>query len=211
LTTVFAPGAPITGAGLDGQTSTKHGTSQASPHVAGIAVLAQQLSQRELGRRLSMAEISNLLRTTGVVIHDGDDEDDNVTPTNLDFPRVDVFALAEAILGMAGAGPGTHQVVVTAGQVSTGNNFGNQGLDFGDAPATYPTLLPDGARHVIGGPSLGNAPDAEFDGHPSADALGDDTSGESDDEDGVGSLGKEHSPNSPAVSENCVEATSARR
>jgi hypothetical protein len=62
------------------------------------------------------------------------------------------------------------------------------GLDFGDLPAPYKTLLTDdGPRHSIvpGAPYLGNvAPDAETDGQPTANADGDDTNG-TDDEEGV--------------------------
>ena len=60
-------------------------------------------------------------------------------------------------------------------------------FDYGDAPdPTYPTLLAsDGARHQVrSGFFLGSAADVEFDGQPSVDALGDDTT-ETDDEDGV--------------------------
>jgi hypothetical protein len=65
--------------------------------------------------------------------------------------------------------------------------------DWGDAPDSaavpgYPTLAAhDGARHVIAGPWLGDAndpPDAESDGKPDPNALGDDFRG-SDDENGV--------------------------
>ncbi|HZP11092.1 MAG TPA: GEVED domain-containing protein [Nevskiaceae bacterium] len=60
-----------------------------------------------------------------------------------------------------------------------------QSLDFGDAPAPYPTLLADdGARHVVATPLLGSSVDSEADGQPDADALGDDNGG-TDDEDGV--------------------------
>ncbi|MCP4261956.1 MAG: S8 family serine peptidase [Planctomycetes bacterium] len=104
LTTVFAPGAPITGAGLMGGTTIFHGTSQASPHIAGIAVLAQQLAQENLGRRLTVNEFTALLQATAVQIKDGDDEDDNVTNTGLYFPRVDMLALGQAILAMANPG-----------------------------------------------------------------------------------------------------------
>jgi hypothetical protein len=57
-------------------------------------------------------------------------------------------------------------------------------LDFGDAPdGPYPTLLAhDGARHRIGGPSLGDAPDAEADGQPNAAARGDDYAGINDEQ-----------------------------
>ncbi len=53
-------------------------------------------------------------------------------------------------------------------------------LDFGDAPATYGTLLADnGARHEVGPLYLGNGVDAEADGQPSvlADADGADENG----------------------------------
>ena len=63
----------------------------------------------------------------------------------------------------------------------------NQNLDFGDAPAPFPTLrADDGARHGPTGPTLGANRDSETDGQPSASADGDDTAGATpDDEDGV--------------------------
>ena len=57
-------------------------------------------------------------------------------------------------------------------------------LDFGDAPDSYKTLLAsDGPRHALGlvGSYLGIfPPDFENDGHPTADATGDDLSGSAD-------------------------------
>ena len=60
------------------------------------------------------------------------------------------------------------------------------GLDFGDAPNSYGTLLAsNGARHTIGGPFLGPVgPDVEADASPPLDGTGDDTVGV-DDEDGI--------------------------
>ena len=118
LSDVFAPGANITGAGLNdirppsgsgsGYTSTYAGTSQASPHIAGIVALAQQLADQVLGRRLTVLEFQNLLATvsdggTSKSINDGDDEDDNVTNTNINYPLVDVQALGDAILAISPA------------------------------------------------------------------------------------------------------------
>jgi hypothetical protein len=100
LTDIFAPGAMITGVNPSGGLVTMGGTSQASPHIAGIAVLAQQLAVKELGRRLSFNEFRDLLNSTGKPIIDGDDENDNVTNTGIAFRRVDVVALAEGILAM---------------------------------------------------------------------------------------------------------------
>ena len=101
-----------------------HGTSQASPHIAGIAVLAQDLADQFLGRRLTVSEFATLLNDTAVTINDGDDEDDNVTNTNLNFPRVDVFALANAIAALGN--PNVHYVTLATGQARANLNFGNQ-------------------------------------------------------------------------------------
>lgn len=58
----------------------------------------------------------------------------------------------------------------------------NDVSDFGDAPNSYGTLLPGGARHLTSmtGPKLGSQWDGELDGQPSGDASADDG-----DEDGV--------------------------
>lgn len=63
------------------------------------------------------------------------------------------------------------------------------GLDFGDAPAPYPTTLADdGPRHTTMGPTLGVARDDEMDGVESIGADGDDVADTPDDEDGVTAL-----------------------
>lgn len=98
LSTVFAPGAPITGAGPTGGLTIMHGTSQSAPHIAGIIALMQQLAFREMGRYLSVTEVKDLLISTASSINDGDDENDNVSNTGLTFPRVNVLALGEALL-----------------------------------------------------------------------------------------------------------------
>jgi GEVED domain len=59
--------------------------------------------------------------------------------------------------------------------------------DWGDAPGYATMLANNGARHLVAGPWLGmieQQPDAEANGQPSLEALGDD-SANSDDEDGV--------------------------
>jgi len=192
LTTVFAPGAAITGAGLSGGLTTMHGTSQASPQIAGLAVLVQQLAQKELGRLLTPAEFTALLRDTAATIYDGDDEDDNVLHTYLEYPRADAEMLGEAIISMSGPGPGTYQVTLTSGESVAGYDFGDHtdhDIDFGDAPQPYPTLLANsGARHVGTGPTLGTVRDVEPDGQPTVLADGDDVAGVPDDEDGLLSI-----------------------
>ncbi len=90
---------------------------------------------------------------------------------------------------------GAHiDVDVVSGVTTTGINFGNQiVLDFGDAPATYGTLLANnGPRHgMLAGFGLTLTPgtatgviDAEPNGLPHPSALGDDSTGV-DDENGV--------------------------
>ncbi|MFM9995089.1 MAG: S8 family serine peptidase [Phycisphaerales bacterium] len=101
LIDIFAPGAPVSAAGPTGGTMTLHGTSQAAPHVAGVVALLQQLAQSVLGRKLSFGEFRDLLAETGDVVIDGDDEDDNVPNTGAAFRRLDVLALAEAVLSSA--------------------------------------------------------------------------------------------------------------
>lgn len=67
-----------------------------------------------------------------------------------------------------------------------------QQLDFGDAPAPYPTLLTNnGARHAYNPEIfLGASIDVEPDGQPDGAALGDDFNDGSDDEDGVQVVGQ---------------------
>jgi hypothetical protein len=87
-----------------------------------MIALAQQLAEREFGERLSFDRIRQLLKETGKPIVDGDDEADSVKNTNLTFYRVDMLALAEAIL--AEKPPVSHSVDVTSGGVVGGKNFG---------------------------------------------------------------------------------------
>ncbi len=102
LTDIFAPGGLITSTDRNGGVITRRGTSMAAPFITGAAVLAQQLSVRETGHRLTMAEFRDLLRSTAITIHDGDDENDNVTNTGVNYPRVNILSLGEALLTTPG-------------------------------------------------------------------------------------------------------------
>jgi Subtilase family/Calx-beta domain len=103
--TLFAPGATITGAGaVENSLLTLQGSSQAAAYVAGAAVLAQQLADKYLGRSLTGSEFQQLALSTGAVIKDGDDEDDNVINTGASFRRLDLWALANKIWQMQGDG-----------------------------------------------------------------------------------------------------------
>lgn len=98
-TDVFAPGAPVTSSGIDGPNgeSIQHGTSQAAPVTAGVILLMQSLHRRLTGELAPVDEVVALLRDSAVVIHDGDDENDNVQHTNLEFRRIDAFAALDAL------------------------------------------------------------------------------------------------------------------
>jgi subtilisin family serine protease len=79
---LLAPGDAITSTGMGGGLSSYRGTSQASPHAAGVAAL---LMQSVPG--LSVDEIENRMKQTGTMITD--DLHDNNPNTNRQTPRID--------------------------------------------------------------------------------------------------------------------------
>ena len=138
LTDIFAPGAVIEGAAVGGGVAGQTGTSQAAPHIAGIAVLAQQLAERELGRRLTTDEFVDLMQSSGTTIFDGDNENDNVSNTNTNYKRVDVKALADAIVARAGNNNGggnqdIAQTINTSAEMSVGSTLSSDIGSNGDA------------------------------------------------------------------------------
>jgi subtilisin family serine protease len=99
-TDVFAPGAPVTSSGIQGPRgeSVQHGTSQAAPVTTGVILLMQELYRRLSGELPEVDVLVEMLRNGGVVIHDGDDEADNVEHTGLDFRRVDALGALNAVV-----------------------------------------------------------------------------------------------------------------
>lgn len=102
MTDIFAPGGMITSADKNGGTITRRGTSMATPFIAGAVAVAQQLSVRETGQKLTSAQFRDLLRSTGIAINDGDDEADNVTNTGANYSRLNMLSLGEALLNNPG-------------------------------------------------------------------------------------------------------------
>jgi hypothetical protein len=95
FTDVFAPGAPVTSSGIKGThgESTQHGTSQATPVVCGVLLLAQEFYKMSTGELPSIDSLMEWIRISSVAIHDGDDESDNVANTNKEYSRIDAVKL----------------------------------------------------------------------------------------------------------------------
>ena len=122
LSDVFAPGVWINASWLDGGHKPISGTSMASPQVAGMVLLLQELAESALGRRLNFFEIKDLLSSTGKTIYDGDDENDSVRNTGEYYKAADMFSLGEAVLALKPAA--SHTVSVIAGETSSPKDFG---------------------------------------------------------------------------------------
>lgn len=58
MTEIFAPGARLTDANQLGGTVTMQGTSQAAAYLSGTALLAQQMAEDEVGRKLTPQEFT---------------------------------------------------------------------------------------------------------------------------------------------------------
>lgn len=101
---------------------------------------------------------------------------------------VTAHATSYARFRLSDGGVATAQGATLSGEVED-YAISTSGLDYGDAPAPYPTLrADDGARHRVlaaGNPTLGANVDTEADGQPAAAANSDDLAGTPDDEDGV--------------------------
>jgi subtilisin family serine protease len=125
---LFAPGMLLDGAAPGGGTAQSSGTSEAVAVVSGVVALAQQIARDRLGRLLSTSELRRLLFGTGAVIRDAG-ENDNVRHTGALFRRIDVMALAQAILDMGTVSPGrdpaSRDVAVSAGGVVSGVLLGS--------------------------------------------------------------------------------------
>jgi subtilisin family serine protease len=98
-TDIFAPGAPVTSSGInsDQGESVQHGTSQATPVTVGVILLMQEYFKSRTCQLPSVDNLEAWLRASAVTIHDGDDEQDNVLHTGLDFLRLDAVKALEAV------------------------------------------------------------------------------------------------------------------
>ncbi len=148
-TDIFAPGAALTSTGHTSNTASSimHGTSQAAPVTAGAILLMQQYYLRRTGTLPSVDDLESWLWAGAVSVNDGDDENDNVTNTGLDFDRLDVLASLQEIdaelggdLSISGritnGATGVSGVTVSAGGVQAttdaNGNYTLSGLMDGD-------------------------------------------------------------------------------
>lgn len=100
---VMAPGAIITSTAVGGGFLSESGTSMASPHVAGLVALIQDAALEFGGTTLSTAWVTYIVRSSGVTIFDGDDEDDNVVNTDANYQRIDAYAAIEQVYNLFNA------------------------------------------------------------------------------------------------------------
>ncbi|HTE21394.1 MAG TPA: S8 family serine peptidase, partial [Armatimonadota bacterium] len=98
-TDIFAPGAEVTSSGNSGNraSSTFKGTSESAPVVSGVILLIQQYFRRQTGNLPTVDQVEAFLRARAVTINDGDDEDDNVQNTGLNFLRLDAVRVLDAV------------------------------------------------------------------------------------------------------------------
>ena len=163
---IFAPGVSILAAKNGGGYIGLSGTSMAAPEISGFVALSQELALRELGRRLSFEEIRLLFKSTGDPIVDGDDENDGSTPnTGLTFYRVDMLAMAEAILAMKPAV--SHTVNITSGIVVDAKNFGFSSDAAVQGLATDDFIVGNDLGEII----FGGAGDDQIDGGGGDDLI----------------------------------------
>jgi hypothetical protein len=140
ISNVMAPGAAITGANATGGTTTMHGSSQASPVIAGAIALIQQAAEQLLGCRLNTRQVKEIINATAERIYDGDDENDNVANTNDFYNRIDLYGMLSAVTAISQLS--VSYVELQPGQINSGGDFalyhlpadinGDRSVDFAD-------------------------------------------------------------------------------
>jgi hypothetical protein len=153
MTTIFAPGGMITGANWNGGTITVSGTSQATPHVAGLVADMQQLAMGVSGHFLSTSQLKQDMINGSVSIFDGDDENDNVANSLASYRRVDALGWATQVLNDLFAG--TTGADTLAGTVVGDAIHGNAGNDALNGLGGDDALFGDAGNDFLNG-STGN-------------------------------------------------------
>ncbi|MBU0756510.1 MAG: S8 family serine peptidase [Nanoarchaeota archaeon] len=84
LLDILAPGSSIVSLLHTGGTTTKSGTSMATPHASAVGAILLSYYKNQMNRTLSTIEAEHLLKAFGVEIHD--------SGSGLNFPRLDALA-----------------------------------------------------------------------------------------------------------------------
>jgi subtilisin family serine protease len=129
LSDIVAPGSNVLGASSGGGVISLSGTSMAAPVVAGSVALAQELAQSTLGRRLTVAEVYQVLQSSASRFTDGEIATDAVKNTGANFRHLDIKAMGEAILALGGGGNGA--IGGGGGNDSIGGGGGNDSIGGG--------------------------------------------------------------------------------
>lgn len=147
-TDIFAPGSPIrtSDRANDRASGIASGTGYAASITAGAVLLLQQHYLRARGTLPPVDQIEAWLRSGAVAINDGDDEDDNVTNTGLNFLRLDVLG-ALAATGIPPSPPFTMLFGVGLGS----ENVGVRLYDVGGARMDAGRLLGQERVKALGG------------------------------------------------------------
>jgi Ca2+-binding RTX toxin-like protein/20S proteasome alpha/beta subunit len=165
MTTIFAPGGQITGASWNGGLITESGTSQATPHVAGLVADMQQLALQVSGHFLSVSQLKQDMINGSVSIFDGDDENDNVANTLATYHRVDAVGWGTQVLNDLFAGTtGSDTLNGTSVADTIHGNLGNDTLRGNDG---NDTLYGDAGGDTL----FGNAGNDRLDGGTGNDTL----------------------------------------
>ena len=155
--TLFAPGALLRSTTPRNGYADMGGTSQASPVVAGAVALLQDAAMTFAGRLLTPDEVVTTLRATADTIFDGDDEDDNVTNTQVSYPRLNIYRAVQRVREQFGNVPppppppgGGESVADPNGRLS-GAAIINPVLDGSETLSITGRIGEDGGSTAIGG------------------------------------------------------------
>jgi subtilisin family serine protease len=113
---ILAPGAWITSTAPGGGFKAMGGTSMATAVVSGAAALLHQaLDANGQSDVANQDTILGLLRSTGTTLNDGDDENDNVVNTGLNFKRLNLQAALNAVPQPPTLAPVPDQTIAVGG------------------------------------------------------------------------------------------------
>ncbi len=111
---LLAPGISITSSVLDNSFASKSGTSMASPHVAGVAVLVRQYWQLVYNETIAPSDIISVLQNSGVMLND--------SRNGYEFARVDALAAIQPHITFSGDSV-ANEVVLTSSSAFVNVSF----------------------------------------------------------------------------------------